>query len=908
MPESDDSKKINFRPLKGTLAKKLILAIVITSSSLAFVITAIQLYVDYRNDLNDVSKKLSDIESGYSNSITESVWLLNDEQISRQLKGLIAIPGIFSAEIKVDGDVRWQASKFKTGDAYPKHYQQHKIALVKHYKQQDRVVGELVLLASLDGIYLHLYDKAVLIFFTNALKTFLVSIFLFFFFYFFITRHLYKLSEYAKDIKLGSYIKPLQFDRAKKSEAKKDELDHLSDAINVMRENLVESYISISQVNDRLKEELAINEKINAELAESKELIVKKEGELDYIINNLVDGVIVLAEDFTVLRMNDAGRRIFKYDGMANIRLDDIVPSINPDSLSTEGSGDALIIANSQNSYYGVDAEGNEFPLRLSLVTLPADSSAKYICTCLDITKELQKDEQLQRSRKMEALGNLTGGIAHDYNNMLGVVMGYAELLEREVGDQARLARYVEVIKHASERGAKLTQKLLSFSRNTSSDSGVVNINKVLQDERHILERTLTVRIKLVLDLDPDLWLVNIDSSDLEDAVLNMSINAMHAMELGGQLTIRTCNSQLVESDTRANSLPAGDYVVLTITDTGIGMDEKTRQRIFDPFYTTKGQRGTGLGLSQVYGFMQRSEGLIQVYSEPGHGTRFSLYFPRSHQISCAQEKPVNVPSVNLRGTETVLVVDDEADITSLTEIVLIDHGYKVLIAHNGLQALEILKDENANVDIIISDIIMPLMDGCQLVREVRKLYPHIKIQMVSGFADDRHHGVINDSLHKNMMYKPCSSQALLIRIRHLLDNTVVEDELASQTILIMDEDYDVLEKFQFHLEVLGYNTVTARSGEEALELYRLSVQRRDRIAAMIVDVSASVGMDGKQLASKILALDADARIIVFSSHTSPAEMSDYKDYGFSGAIGKGFDAGKIKQVIEHVLSARFTE
>jgi len=912
MSALEHSGKMSFRPLKGSLAKKLILAIVITSSSLAFVITGVQLYVDFRNDLENVSKKLSDIERGYSNSITESVWVLNDEQVARQLKGLVAIPGIYSAVIKVDGDVRWQENILTEGDAYPKHYQQHKIALIKRYKQQDRLVGELILSESLDGIYLHLYDKAILIFLTNMLKTFLVSTFLFFFFYFFITRHLYKLSEYAKDIKLGTYIEPLQFDRTKKPESKKDELDHLSDAINIMRENLIESYVSISQVNDKLKKELVINEKINAELAGSKELIVKKESELDSIINNLFEGVIVLREDFSILRMNSAARKTFKYndseDDLGDIKLNDLVPEIDLDTLSITDSPDALIIANSQNAYYGVDAEDNKFPLRLSLVALPTGDSKKYICTCQDITKERQKDEQLQRSRKMDALGNLTGGIAHDYNNMLGVVIGYAELLELEIGEQAKPARYVEAIIHASKRGAKLTKKLLAFSRNTSSDTDIVHINKLLQDEQHILEKTLTARIKLVLDLDSELWLVNIDSSDLEDAILNMGINAMHAMTSGGQLTICTCNTRLVEADTKANSLRPGDYVVITITDTGTGMDDTTRQRVFDPFFTTKGQRGTGLGLSQVYGFMQRSEGMIQVYSEPGHGTRFSLYFPRAYQIADEEEKPVNIPDINLHGTETVLVVDDETAITSLIEVVLVDHGYKVFIAHNGLQALDILKHENANIDIIISDIIMPEMDGCQLAKEVQPLYPHIKIQMVSGFADDRHHGVINDALHKNMMYKPCSSQALLIRIRHLLDNAVVDNKLTSQTILIIHDDYDELERFQFHLEMLGYNTVTARSGEEALELYQLSLQREDRIAAIIIDLASSVGIGGKQLASKILELDVDARIIASSGHPGSVEMANYRDYGFSGAIEKSFNTGEIKQIVEHVLSARATE
>lgn len=524
-------------------------------------------------------------------------------------------------------------------------------------------------------------------------------------------------------------------------------------------------------------------------------------------------------------------------------------------------------------------------------------------CISTDISERKKQEALYRRSQKMEALGQLTGGIAHDYNNMLGIIMGYAELLERMLSDQPEYGRYAHEIHHAAERGSKLTRKLLSFTRHKTIEHASVNLNMLLEGQQEVLEKTLTARIQLILDLAPDLWPVSIDGSDLEDAIINMSINAMHAMASGGRLTIRTCNIQLVEGDVPNKNLKPGDYVLLAITDTGTGMDEKVRERIFDPFFTTKGQRGTGLGLSQVYGFVQRSEGFIQVYSEPGHGTRFALYFPRGQRQNNETQSPASIPEINLHGTETVLVVDDEPAITSLTEVVLLEHGYKVFVAHDGLQALSILEKEGKNIDVIISDIIMPDMDGCQLTKEVQQRYPHIKIQMVSGFADDRHHGLADDELHKNMMYKPCSSRALLVRIRHLLDDNRVREKQMAQTILIMDDDYDILELFQIKLELLGYNTVVARNGEEALEMYRLSLQSGDRIAAMIVDLTVPGGMGGKELVPEILALDANARIIVSSGHTGSPEMTNYKDFGFSGALEKTFNTEKMKQVIEQVLS-----
>jgi len=537
---------------------------------------------------------------------------------------------------------------------------------------------------------------------------------------------------------------------------------------------------------------------------------------------------------------------------------------------------------------------------------LQNENNETYAVCCLstDISERKKQEMLLRRSQKMEALGQLTGGVAHDYNNMLGIIMGYSELLGKMLSEQPDVSRYVHEIHHAAERGSKLTRKLLSFTQHKVNNVNTVDLNALLNDQRQMLEKTLTARIKLMLNLAPDLWLVNVDDGDLEDAILNMSINAMHAMASGGQLTIRTCNTQLVEADTLNNDLSPGDYVLVTITDTGCGMDEKTKERIFDPFYTTKGQRGTGLGLSQVYGFVQRSEGLIQVYSEPDYGTRFAFYFPRSKQASIGKDEGKSATDVSLKGNETVLVVDDETAITALTEVVLIEHGYKVFVANDGLQALNVLKKESDNIDIIISDIIMPDLDGCQLAKKVKHLYPHIKIQMVSGFADDRHHGHIDDELHKNMMYKPCSSQALLIRIRHLLDAQKIEEKLTSKTILIMDDEPDILELFQMNLERLGYNTVAAYNGEEALEIYQQSLQSGDRIVAMIVDLTVNGGMGGKELASKILVLDASAKIIVASGHTGSEEMVNYQDFGFSGTMEKTFNVENIKKILQQVLSS----
>ncbi|GMR15714.1 MAG: hypothetical protein BMS9Abin31_0001 [Gammaproteobacteria bacterium] len=384
-----------------------------------------------------------------------------------------------------------------------------------------------------------------------------------------------------------------------------------------------------------------------------------------------------------------------------------------------------------------------------------------------DITERRQNEEKLRLSQKMDALGKLTGGIAHDYNNMLGIVLGFSELLKEHLVNEPELKEYVDQIYRAGERGTKLTKKLLSFSRHQPTDAESININTLLLDHKNMLEKTLTVRIKLIFDLAEDLWSVKLDSASLEDVILNLSINAMHAMEQGGELTFLTHNEHFNATDAAKHGIEAGDYVLLSLTDTGIGMDEGTQNRMFEPFYSTKGDKGTGLGLSQVYGFVQSHDGHINVYSEHAKGTCISLYFPRNNEVETTYISSAENEGNKLSGNEIILIVDDEPALLTMTSAILSSHGYQVLTANDGEQALAVLEKEQ--VDLLLSDIIMPNMDGNQLAARVIKLYPHIKIQLVSGYSDND--GKVDDTLHERIIRKPFFSRVLLRRIRTLLDD-----------------------------------------------------------------------------------------------------------------------------------------
>jgi CheY-like chemotaxis protein/nitrogen-specific signal transduction histidine kinase len=523
--------------------------------------------------------------------------------------------------------------------------------------------------------------------------------------------------------------------------------------------------------------------------------------------------------------------------------------------------------------------------------------------TVQDITEQVAIEEQLRRSKKMDALGKLTGGIAHDYNNLLGIIHGYSELLKEHLSDQPKLVKYASNIHHAAERGARLTKKLLAFTRNKTSDAIILNINNMLQEEQLLLEKTLTTRIQLVFDLAEDLWPVELDIGDLEDAIINMCINASYAMPSNGKLTFRTSNEKLSVQDTQLLHLDAGDYVLLSITDTGCGMDQATKEKIFDPFFSTKGEGGTGLGLSQVYGFIERSGGVIKVYSEPGHGSRFALYFPRSHQTISEVQSAENISAPIPSSGEVLLVVDDEPAMVDLAYEILTAQGYHVLTANDGEQALNILSKEK--VDLMISDVIMPSMDGYQLAKQVLLCYPHIKIQMVSGFSDDRHIELNDDALHQNMLYKPYSSNTLLSRVQSLLEAGNTNEKAGSRSILVMDDDDSVRALFKLHLSKLGYETIEACDGDEAIKLYETSMLGKAPIDAMIIDLSIPGVMGGKEVAAKILAIDPNAKMIVASGNSGGPEMTHYLDYGFCGALEKDFNREKIKQVLDKALHKR---
>jgi signal transduction histidine kinase len=387
------------------------------------------------------------------------------------------------------------------------------------------------------------------------------------------------------------------------------------------------------------------------------------------------------------------------------------------------------------------------------------------------IEREQAKEEQLRQSQKMDAIGQLAGGVAHDFNNLLTVINGYSALALRRIGKDDELRKPIHEISIAGTRAAGLTRQLLAFSRRQMLQAKVLDLNSVVREMDTMLQRLIGEDMDLVTLLQPSLGQIKADPGQLEQVMLNLIVNARDAMPKGGKITIETGHAYLDEAYAREHvAVQPGHYVVLTVSDTGIGMDAETQKRIFDPFFTTKEVgKGTGLGLATVYGIVKQSEGNIWVYSELGRGTTFKVYLPRVDEVADGEELAVDSRSVP-GGSETILLVEDEDLVRRLAVKILEEFGYTVITAANGEEGLRLCKEFDGPIDLLISDVVMPQMSGRQLAEHVSVLRPETKVLFMSGYTDDAivRHGILEENMA--FIQKPFLPDALARKARELLD------------------------------------------------------------------------------------------------------------------------------------------
>lgn len=502
------------------------------------------------------------------------------------------------------------------------------------------------------------------------------------------------------------------------------------------------------------------------------------------IFENAVEGIFQATPDQRLLTVNPSMARILGYDSPRELIADfnasgrqlwtspDTTELINA-ALKSSGVVEGLPIeANRKNG------ESIWLSLNLRLTKNEYGATIYREGTIEDITarteaeshrKELE--QQLRQSQKMEAIGQLAGGVAHDFNNLLTAINGYSSLALQRTNPDDRIRGYLEEVKKAGERAANLTRQLLAFGRKQMLKPIALNLNDVVSEMSKMLRRLIGEDILLDARFDPELEQIHADPGQIEQVLVNLVVNSRDAMPHGGTLTIETANFEINQEFAGKHlGLATGKYVALTVSDDGCGMDEKTRARIFEPFFTTKEKgRGTGLGLSTVYGIVKQSGGNVWVYSEPGQGTVFKVFLPQFEQEIEAPVKPL-IDLVAPRGSETILLVEDEDVVRGLARQILEQAGYHVLDARCGDEAIRLCREVPEPIDLLLTDVVMPEASGKEVAERLTKLRPATRVLYMSGYTDDAivHHGVVDSDVE--FIQKPFTPVALAQKVREVLD------------------------------------------------------------------------------------------------------------------------------------------
>jgi len=519
-------------------------------------------------------------------------------------------------------------------------------------------------------------------------------------------------------------------------------------------------------VTDRLAAEAALTE---------------SEARKSALLNAALDAIVAIDQDGRITEWNPAAELMFGWPRSEALDRP-IAETIIPPSLQARhrrgfarylATGESTILGH-RLQLTGLRADGSEFPVELTVSRVPSPGPPTFSAFVRDLTDARRLEEQLLQAQKMESVGRLAGGIAHDFNNLLTAIAGYAELAHDRAGVPTEVMEDLRHIARAAARAAELTGQLLAFSRRQVMQPVALQLEPVLDELAPMLGRLLGEDVRLVVTVDPALGHVRADPGQLMQVIVNLAVNARDAMPDGGTLTLEAANIALdAEYALGHAEVDPGPYVVLSVSDTGEGMDEATRARLFEPFFTTKELgKGTGLGLATVYGIVKQSGGHIWVYSEPGGGSVFKVYLPRVEADS--GERLVQTPEKPRRtgGSESILVVEDDEAVRAFVRAVLEGQGYRVLVAASPDEAISLVGRREEPIHLLLTDVVMPGMNGVDLARRIGEIAPGLKVLFVSGYTENTivHHGILDPGV--SFLAKPFSPGALAERVRRELESS----------------------------------------------------------------------------------------------------------------------------------------
>jgi PAS domain S-box-containing protein len=562
-----------------------------------------------------------------------------------------------------------------------------------------------------------------------------------------ITKPIINLTRTAKKISDGDISTRVQV-------TSNDEIGDLSYTFNQMTEKLIQS-IKASR--------------------EAEQAARKLQERLQLQIDRMPLGLITWDTDFKVQAWNPAAEEMFGFtqeEALGRYSYGLIVENSSKSQVEAVWQRllDGDMTAHSTNE--NTTKDGRTILCEWINIPLKEDNGkvVGVLSMVRDITEKVQLEKRFQQAQKLEAVGRLVGGVAHDFNNALTGIIGFADYLLMSTKEDDPNRQYIEEMKKAGQRAAALTHQLLAFSRKQVLKPEVISLNELIQALEKMIRRLIGEDILFVTKLQPELGQIKADPAQVEQIIMNLVVNARDAMKTGGKLTIETQNVHLDKNYAKTHiAVEPGRYIMLAISDNGIGMDKETQEHIFEPFFTTKEEKGTGLGLSTVYGIVKQSGGNIWVYSEPEKGTTFKVYLPGVEEAFVIKKKAEKAVEA-LKGTETVLVVEDELVVREMIVLVLKDNGYTVLEASNGPEALAIFEQYKDQVNLLLTDAIMPGMNGKELTDRITAMNPNIKVLYTSGYTDDVivHHGILEEGI--NFIQKPFVPSLLLQMVREVFE------------------------------------------------------------------------------------------------------------------------------------------
>lgn len=747
---------------RSGIGPRLLAAVLLFSSIVTLTLTALQLYLDYDREVGVIETRLEEVGRSTTGSLGESLWNLDQNQLKLQLDGILRLPSMRAAEVREIAD-RPNPIRVAVGERSSRSVVTRDYPLTTTVQGTARAIGVLHVEATLSDVYQQLLNRALVILASQAAKTFIVSLFIIYMVHILVTRHLVAIAEFVSKYSLARPPPPLHLQRRPPHDP--DELDKVIDAFNAMCANLGRAYGELREANANLERDLKIRRRAEEDARASEQRFRDyAETASDWFWETGPDHVFTYISDRAGAFGMDREALIGKRRPDAAIDHDAEVQKWR-NHMATLDRHEPF----RKFEYRGRDSAGrlHYFSVNGQPVFAEDGRFTGYRGSATDLTSQHETEERLRQSQKMDAIGQLTGGVAHDFNNVLTVITGTIEIIQEGLADKPQLAAIAQLIDDAASRGAEITSQLLTFARRQPLEPREIDVNGLVVETAKLLRPILGEHVEIVTRLADDAWLAMADPSQLSSAIVNLAVNARDAMPDGGRLTLETANREL--DSTGNGDGDAGSYVMVAVADTGHGIPADIRDRVFEPFFTTKGLgRGTGLGLSMVYGFAKQTGGAVAIESEEGRGTVMRLFLPRSAGEAVARTGPVAAPAP-ARGHETILVVEDDPLVQGYVIAQLGSLGYRTLTASDGATALALV-DQGASFDLLFTDIIMPGgMNGRELAEAVRLRRPGVRVLYTSGYTDNTivHEGHLDPGVA--LLRKPYRKADLSQKIREML-------------------------------------------------------------------------------------------------------------------------------------------